>query len=308
MAIFLTSFKSQYDNKPKEIQLKDWDSFVDFLRLLSQRNLKGKKDAELISPAVYKPGTTRRNANVLGWAGWAALDIDDHEFTGNVKDAILDSYGHWSFVCYSTASSSRDHPKFRLVFPLTNFVPQESIRHFWFALNSEFGSLGDKQVKDFSRMYYIPASYANAYNFFFVNSGNPIDVDALQRKWPYDDRKHAKSFLDRLDPKVAEQVLQYRKDKLQNTSIVWNSYHDCPFWPKKLAAEYISITSTGWYRQMYLIMVAVAARALEKEYPITASQIAELCKQFDIENGNWYENRPLEVEADRALEYAYRNV
>jgi len=32
-----------------------------------------------------------------------------------------------------------------------------------------------------------------------------------------------------------------------------------------------------------------------------------LCKQLDNETGNWYTNRPLEVEADRAVEYAYRN-
>jgi hypothetical protein len=58
---------------------------------------------------------------------------------------------------------------------------------------------------------------------------------------------------------------------------------------------------------MYQMMVAIAARAIEKEYPITSDQIADLCKQFDREHGNWYENRPLGVEADRALEYAYRN-
>ena len=33
-----------------------------------------------------------------------------------------------------------------------------------------------------------------------------------------------------------------------------------------------------------------------------------VCKQFDIDTGNWYENRPLELEADRALEYVYRNM
>jgi len=58
---------------------------------------------------------------------------------------------------------------------------------------------------------------------------------------------------------------------------------------------------------MYQIMVATAANAIKREYPITATQIAELCRELDVETGNWYENRPLETEADRALEYAYRN-
>jgi hypothetical protein len=57
---------------------------------------------------------------------------------------------------------------------------------------------------------------------------------------------------------------------------------------------------------MYQIMIAIAGNAIKKGYPITAIQIAELCKDFDACNGNWYENRPIIVEADRALEYVYR--
>ena len=47
--------------------------------------------------------------------------------------------------------------------------------------------------------------------------------------------------------------------------------------------------------------------AIKKGYPITAKQIADMCKQFDNDTGKWYENRPMELEADRALEYVYRN-
>ena len=58
---------------------------------------------------------------------------------------------------------------------------------------------------------------------------------------------------------------------------------------------------------MYRIMIAIAGKAVERGYPITASQIVDLCRQFDLETGNWYENRPMEVEANNALEYAYKN-
>ena len=54
-------------------------------------------------------------------------------------------------------------------------------------------------------------------------------------------------------------------------------------------------------------MVAIASSAIRKEYPITSNEIAQLCREFDAEHGNWYENRALNVEADRALEYVYRN-
>jgi hypothetical protein len=32
-----------------------------------------------------------------------------------------------------------------------------------------------------------------------------------------------------------------------------------------------------------------------------------MCKELDAETGNWYEDRPLELEANGAIEYVYRN-
>ena len=66
----LTIFKSRFDNKTdKRIDLNTWDQFKNLLYKLSERQLDGKEDAELISPATYSPGSTRANKNVLGWAG-----------------------------------------------------------------------------------------------------------------------------------------------------------------------------------------------------------------------------------------------
>lgn len=308
--IKLTIFNSQFDNKTdKCISLANFDQFEKMLYGLSKQPKKGKKDAELISPAVYEPGTTRANKNVTAWAGWCAVDVDDIEVDGELDEFVNLRVSNWRYVCYSTASSRPDKPKFRLVFELDRYVSVDEIKHFWFALQSYLDDAGDKQCKDLSRMYYIPAAYADAHNFIFSGGNEPLCVSALLAKYPYVDRaKSGNTFLDRLPPELAEQVVNHRKSMMQNTNIYWSGYHDCPFWPKKLAAEYVSITETGWYSKMYSMMVAIAARALEKEYPITATQIAELCKQFDAEHGNWYENRPLNLEADRALEYAYKNI
>ena len=297
-----------YDNKThRRMDFDSWDKFTSFLYKLSQRELKGKQDAELISPAVFKAGSTRKSDNVLSWAGWAAIDVDDVTFDESVKQYLHKRYGHWSYVVYSTASSTDTTPKFRIVFQLSGQVEQSRIKHFWWSLNQELEEIGDKQTKDLARMYYIPAKYAGANNFFFTNDGDPLDVDYVLARHPYDEKRNARDFMDRLPSAWREQILEYRKGKLDNTSYVWSSYHDCPFWPKRLASEYITISSTGWYRQMYRIMIATAGKAVAKGYPITASQIVQLCQQFDKETGNWYENRPMEVEANNALEYAYKN-
>ena len=260
-----------------------------------------------MSPAQYKPNTTRANDNVTMWSNWCAVDVDDFKFEGDLYDNLRARFGTYKFVCYSTASSTQSLPKFRLVFPLTKTVQAEKIRHFWFALQTTLGDLGDKQTKDLSRMYYIPAEYDNAFNFIFSNPGDYIDPDMVMNKHPYRE-KNSNSFFDRLPEDMQKEIIEHRKSKLDNVNVNWSSYRNCPFFPKQLEKEYRMINNTGWYHKMYQIMVAIAGNAVKSKYPITAQEITALCRELDVETGNWYKSRPLEKEADRALEYVYKNI
>ena len=143
--ISLTSFKSLFDNKTdKRLEFKSFPDFEKALYALSKKECETKKKAFLISPATFIKGTTRANKSVVEWGGWAAVDVDDHEFKGDLKNELYSRFGRWYYICYSTASSTVARPKFRLIFPLNAVVSNEKIRHFWFALNSELGSIGDK--------------------------------------------------------------------------------------------------------------------------------------------------------------------
>jgi hypothetical protein len=94
--------------------------------------------------------------------------------------------------------------------------------------------------------------------------------------------------------------------KRQADKIVsWNSYKDCPYVNQSLVTEYFAITGTGWYRQLYVIMCSIASLAIKDGYPITSKEIADLCRQLDADTGGWYQKRPLETEAERAIAYAY---
>lgn len=301
----LTIFKNRYDNKThRRMDFDNWSEFKSLFYQLSKQPLASKEDANLISPATYQPNTTRKNVNVVDWGGWCAVDVDEHNFEGDLKNELDSRY---TYICYSTASSREDFPKFRLVFPLTKRVESDSIKHFWYALNTELNSIGDKQTKDYSRMYYIPSTYSGAFNFIFDNTGVDIDPDELMFKHPYAEKSNLNNFFDRLPEDIKQEYLKHKKQRLDNTNIHWTSYKDCPFFPKKLGSEYRLITNTGWYHKMYQIMVAIAGNAIKKQYPITAQEISKLCRELDMETGNWYENRPLDKEADRALEYVYRN-
>lgn len=309
MGISLTLFNSIFDNKTeKRMDFSDWQQFEKLLYDLSKIRRKNKKDAQLISPATYCTDTTRANDNVVNWAGWAAVDVDDHVFEGDLQSELFNRYGNWYYVCYSTASSTTDHPKFRLVFPLKGKIEASSIKKFWYALNTELGSIGDRQTKDLSRMYYIPALYDGANNFIFTNTaGSWIDPHALIDKHPLPEKKGA-TFFDRLPEEMQKMIVQHRKDQMDNSSIKWTSYHDCPFVNKNLIVEYKAITGSGWYHTMYRIMVSIAGNAVKREYPITVQEIVQLCKELDMETGNWYDNRPLDKEAERAIEFVYSNM
>ena len=305
-------FKSQYDNKTdKGLTLDGFGQLEKLLYGLSKKPRKGKKDAELISPAIYEPGTTRANKNVLGWAGWCAVDVDDVTVDGELSDFISKLVGNWQYVCYSTASSKPDKPKFRLVFKLDRHLQQTEIKHFWFSLQTHLGDRGDKQCKDLSRMYYVPATYADAFNFIFSGGHDAISVDKLLSDYPYVESRDSKHFIDRLPPELQVQVIEYRKSRLKNTNYTWTSYYDCPFVNQKLITEYKAIAhidNTGRYAMIYKLMVSIASNAIKKEYPITVNEIVTLIKQLDMDTSNRYGSRPLDVEADRALEFAFKGI
>lgn len=316
----LTVFKSIFDNKTDT--KVDFDSFEKFEKSLyhlstlegykAKRGEYTNKASPLISPAVYKEGSTRANANVIEWARWAAIDVDNHTFQGNLKDELHSRFGDWYYICYSTASSTDTQPKFRLVFPLTKPVPASNIKHFWYALNTEFGNLGDTQTKDLSRMYYVPAQYPGANNFIFTNVANYIDPDNLISKHPWNAPSESTNFIDRLPAELQKEIILHRQAKLEESKkeFSWNSYKDCPFVNHKLITEYKSISKTdgsGRYSMIYKIMTSIACNAVKRKYPITEYEIVEMVRQLDRETSNRYAKRPLNVEASRAIEYAYRN-
>ena len=316
----LTVFKSIFDNKTDtRVDFETFEKFEKSLYYLSTlpgyKAKKGEwtdKASPLISPAVYKAGTTRANDNVIEWAGWAAIDVDDHVFKGDLKDELHSRFGDWYYICYSTASSTVAQPKFRLVFPLTEHVPAGAIKHFWYALNAEFGSIADGQTKDLSRMYYVPAQYPGANNFIFTNVGNPVDPRFLIQKHPWTPPSTSANFLDRLPPQLQKEVIMHRKQKLEEgrRDYSWSSYKDCPFVNKNLVQSYRQIAGrdgSGRYSMIYKLMTSIACNAVKNKYPITEYEIVEMIRQLDRETSNIYAKRPLNLEASRAIEFAYKN-
>jgi len=320
----LTAFSSIYDNKThKQLQHDTWDSFENMLYSMARipgyklkkgefRAPKGVKASPLITPATYKPDTTRSNDAVIEWSGWAALDIDNHQFEGNLEQELKNKFGEYYYVCYSTSSSKPEYPKFRLVFPLAHSVGKDKIKHFWFSLNKEFDDLGDGQTKDLSRMYYVPATYPDAHNFIFTNVGSFINPVELMIKHQFEQPRGPLTLLEQMPPDIQKMIVAQRQDMLleaADKNYTWTSYEDCPFVNKKLISEYVSIArtdGTGRYRMIYKIMASIACNAIKRKYPLTAHQLEELIRQLDRNTSNCYAKRPLHREASGAIEFAYK--
>jgi len=292
----LTIFNNIYDNKTH--QRMDYDSFDEFeavlFKLSESTKYPTKKDAPLISPAIYKKDATRCNDGVVAWAGWCAVDVDVE-----VNEEPWNKYYH---IKYSTASSTVELPKFRLVFPLTRYVNKEEIKHFWFALNKELGEIGDAQTKDLSRMYYIPAKYEGAHNFIYKNKGKLLDPSILMEQHRYVVQDG--SFFDKLPPAIRQGLMDHRKNQLNNKNYTWTGYKDCPFVNQKKIEEYKRLND-GWYYALYQLMVSIAGNAIAKGYPITAKEVEYIIRDLDAECGNWYLKRPIDKEAERAIEFVF---
>ncbi len=311
MKIGFTIFKSIFDNKThRKGEFETWDQFVECLyNLHGKLGYKPKRDEKrngspLISPAIYKPDSTRANANVTHWAGWAALDIDD--YSGDAE-TVVNSFSNCKCVVYNSASSRIEHPKFRVVLALDRYVEAHQIKHLWYALNKRYNELGDPQTKDLSRMYYVPAQYPQAHSFFHVFDGEEICVDEILASVEYVENSFkSNSFKSQLSEELKQKLVEYQRSRL-NRHITWSSYADCPFVNKKAVAEYRALTG-GWYHKMYLILCSTAANALKRGYDINAHDLETLAKQLDTDTGGWYKTRDLYTESQRALSWAVESV
>jgi len=313
MKYSFTIFNNIFDNKThRRMEFDSFDAFEDLLYSLSKqpgyKPKKGewRKGSPLISPALFAEGETRKNANVTCWGGWAALDVDD--YSGTFEEAVQ-VFKDTRFVCYSSASSTLEHPKFRIVIPLRCEVPANKIRHFWYALNKQYNSLSDPQTKDLSRMYYVPARYPDSNHFIFSHRDSPLlDPYELMTKHEYIQAHVGSRLFDKLPDDLKRKVEARRLGALNNRSYSWNSYYDCPFVNMNMINEYKTIQNSGWYTKMYQIMISIAGNAMRRGYPISASEISSLCSEIDAETGSWYKNRAMDVEAARAIEFAVKSL
>ena len=128
----------------------------------------------------YLSGGTRKTANVM-WRSIATLDIDYgtldlwDEFTTNFAFAAM---------LYSTHKHTKEHPRYRLVFPLSRQVRPDEYEPLCRMVAKEIGiNLFDDTTYQLARLFYYPSTSRDGEYVFEYQDGKALNVDEWLKKY-----------------------------------------------------------------------------------------------------------------------------
>ena len=133
----------------------------------------------------YLSGGTRKNTNVM-YRTVATLDIDYG--TVNVWDDFTMAFG-FAAMLYSTHKHSSDHPRYRLVFPLSRQVTPAEYEPVCRKIAAELSiDLFDDTTYELPRLFYWPSTSKDADYVFEYQDGPACNVDQILASYvdPFD--------------------------------------------------------------------------------------------------------------------------
>lgn len=169
----LTTYRGSRNPRPSTDERIAW---TEVLERLASHTIRDQKDGAAFSLVQLKPGTARANENVVAHSA-VVLDIDD----GTPLESITRQIKQYEFLAVSTHNNTRDHPKYRLIFPLSRDVSPAYWPQTWQLANQLIGGHADQSTKDPSRLYYFPSCPVEREKeaFRIHNLGEWLDPDEV---------------------------------------------------------------------------------------------------------------------------------
>ncbi|MGI8924873.1 MAG: DNA primase family protein [Fimbriimonadales bacterium] len=134
---------------PKPRLLSTFETFAARLHVIPADVREG--NIALWSPATYN--TPHRSAKNVESISCLVLDFDD----GATPEHFEDAWEGLERVCHTTYNHTADHPRWRVIFPLSSPVPASEWPAVWRKLAVALGgNEGDEACKDASRFYFLP--------------------------------------------------------------------------------------------------------------------------------------------------------
>ena len=163
----IVTYKTCHDNAPRQ-SFREWGELS---QRLTRHTPRPDKNGPAWSPVEYIPEQPRGNANVLNVVLLVA-DVDDGTPANELREKWKTPRGQWlQFALHSSYSSTLEHPKYRVVFPLAYPVPAADWpgvhRKLTLAL---FGDHADPACKDAARLYFLPACPPDALETAFADA------------------------------------------------------------------------------------------------------------------------------------------
>ena len=122
----------------------------------------------------YLSGGVRKTANVM-WRSIVTLDIDHG--TPDLWDDFTMMFG-FAAMLYTTHKHTKEHPRYRLVFPLSRQVRPDEYEPLCRMIASKIGmDMFDDTTYQLARLFYYPSSSKDGKFIFEVQDGPACDVD-----------------------------------------------------------------------------------------------------------------------------------
>lgn len=172
MNITIMEFKNKFLPSGKEVTLP-WQEFLKHLQVF---DVRVEKTGRCFSPTIYKPGTSRANANVVSMT---AL-VGDFEHTVH-WDVVFPLLERWEYVMHTTFSHTLADPHYRIILPFVVPVDAQAWVE-WVKASVDrqiFKDLNDKVAKDPSRFYYYATARPEAQYYAAHHVGEFLDVTKI---------------------------------------------------------------------------------------------------------------------------------
>lgn len=308
--IAFSHFHNTVSREPAMIS-DDWPSFVAFMAEYAEQvrpatEHEKKYVCPLVSPAVYAEGDTRLNANVQGFGGWYALDVDDGRISVDQAIQIMEAIPS-DYVIWTTTKSKVTAERYRIAFPLDRFVTVEEMRTFWHGAHAFFGGISDKQTKDPARIFNVPAKWEGSDARFHARAkGDVVGVDEILTYAPPPPPPPAPVNITAKALQNIQAALRGAGASVADSDDIMSSKVVNP----KFVEDYLSLPKGEHYVGLYTFMCRIASRALTLGYTLTPADLARYARQMDdrsmIKTAKERWSR-INKEAAEALAWASRN-